>query len=111
MDHDPDDLEPCDRGLVELYLQMDWAEVEYILASAAREEELEARRIQEKYCRLRLLYTRALALRRPEDTNSSCPNIHDIPRLVRSLAVAARTLISCRPNYHLTVDTSMKHFL
>merc|ERR1712150_225202 len=35
----------------------------------------EMRKIKEKYFRLHHLYSRALALKRPEDNSSSCPNI------------------------------------
>ena len=68
LDHNPEEEE------TNAFESMDKGELSYILATIDMEEEREMRKIKEKYFRLQHLYSRALALKRPED-NSSCPNI------------------------------------
>ena len=50
-------------------------ELETLLSSLNKEEELEIQKIKEKYHRQQLLQTRALRLKRPSESNNSCPNI------------------------------------
>ena len=50
-------------------------DLETHLSSLNQEEELEIQKIKEKFHRQQLLYTRALSLRRPSESNNSCPNI------------------------------------
>ena len=50
-------------------------ELETLLSSLNEEEESEIQKIKEKFHRQQLLYTRALCLRRPSQSNNSCPNI------------------------------------
>ena len=68
LDHNPEDEES------NVFENMDERELKSILASIDTGEEREMKKIKEKYFRLQHLYSRALALKRPED-NSSCPNI------------------------------------
>ena len=69
LDHNPEEEE------ANAFDSMDDGELNYILATIDMEEEREMRKIKEKYFRLHHLYSRALALKRPEDNSSSCPNI------------------------------------
>ena len=69
LDHNPEEEE------ANAFDNMDDGELNYILATIDMEEERELRKIKEKYFRLHHLYSRALALKRPEDNSSSCPNI------------------------------------
>ena len=69
LDHNPEEEE------TNAFDNMPEGELNYILATIDMEEEREMRKIKEKYFRLHHLYSRALALKRPEDSSSSCPNI------------------------------------